>query len=150
MIEIAVRGSDVPALVDDQWADLTRYTWKLRNGYAIRSAKGEKIAMHHVVMGATPSFGMVRDHINRNRLDNREVNLRWVTRAENNRNRNAAAKNRTGFRGVRFCQAKGQYLATIQTGGKAVFRKWYDDPVAANDDLVALRPSIFPTSTEAA
>lgn len=151
MTQLAVRGADRPALVDDRYEHLARYQWKLdRNGYVIRSAKGRKIMLHHVVMAEAPSAGLVRDHINRDKLDNRLCNLRWVSRADNNRNRSAASRNATGFRGVRLDPASGRYLARIQTGGVAVVREWFDTPEAANDHLTAVRRTIFPVSNEAA
>lgn len=58
------------------------------------------------------------DHINRNPEDNRIVNLREATRAENNRN--AKKKNRTGFRGVSLHES-GKYMSKIRNGEKSIY-----------------------------
>jgi hypothetical protein len=43
----------------------------------------------------------VVDHINRNPHDNHHTNLRWLTQAENCRNKNIASNNTSGITGVR-------------------------------------------------
>jgi hypothetical protein len=53
--------------------------------------------LHHDIIGKPP-IGMMVDHINRNKLDNRKCNLRFVTRSQNNQNRKTKATN--GFIGV--------------------------------------------------
>lgn len=51
-------------------------------------------------MGAAKGDNQI-DHINRNRLDNRKQNLRFVTWSENQMNRGTLkTNNTTGFRGV--------------------------------------------------
>lgn len=74
------------AIVDDHWFDrLSRYQWQCtKDGYACMS--GRKHVYMHRLVAATPT-GLEADHINRNRLDNQEHNLRNVTHAENIKNR---------------------------------------------------------------
>lgn len=149
MIELTVVGANAPALVDACWAHLSRYRWRLdKGGYVIRRAKGQRIYLHQVVLPGDFYPALVRDHINRDKMDNRSANLRWVTPAENAQNTSAHGRNRTGFRGVRFDVQKGQYLARVQHKGRAVLRKWFDDPVEANAFLVAHRGSLLPASVE--
>lgn len=69
--------------VEDKW--VTNHVWSLnssKGGYAInRNLK----KLHHNIVGKPPK-GLVTDHINRDRLDNRRENLRFITNAENIRN----------------------------------------------------------------
>jgi Demerecviridae HNH endonuclease len=57
------------------------------------------------------------DHINGDRADNRIVNLRLATGAQNQANRTARKDSKTGLRGVRFDKKTGKFSAQIQVGG---------------------------------
>lgn len=99
------------AIVDDiDYDNITRYKWQF-NGYAYRTIKaGNKrrsLRMHRFVMGEAP-VGMVTDHINGNKLDNRRNNLRFVTKSMNTMNYYAKSKKKNAkYRGV-FCIEKDQ------------------------------------------
>ena len=56
------------------------------------------------------------DHINRNTLDNRIENLRKVTTAQNNTNKNRYKNNTTGYAGI--YEENGRYAATVFHNGK--------------------------------
>lgn len=56
------------------------------------------ISLHRTLMN--PPDDMVVDHINGNGLDNRRVNLRICTRAQNNHNKKKMGSNTSGFVGV--------------------------------------------------
>ena len=92
-------GLSIPldVIVDDDFyqTKLSWYPWHIqRNGYVAtflyHEGKPSKvILLHRMIMKDvphSPEFTQV-DHINRNKRDNRRVNLRWVTRQENLINR---------------------------------------------------------------
>lgn len=86
----------------------------------------------HVVFfymtGCWPAAEM--DHINRDTLDDRWVNLREATRFQNGANKRSANKNsKTGFRGVR---PKGRrYEASIYRHGERKILGCFDTPQEA-------------------
>jgi hypothetical protein len=113
------------ALVDAaDFAWLNQWKWHAAAGgggreYAIRSSSAQDgectkfVKMHRQIIGA--ARGVIVDHINGDPLDNRRLNLRTCTQAENLWNRPATRSSATGFKGVRF--AAGAYRAEIMCAG---------------------------------
>lgn len=118
------------ALVDGDYDGeyLSSFRWHLNdNGYVIRKStlsfdgfNGINIYLHREV--CRPLGGHWVDHINRNKLDNRTINLRSVPPSVNARNRSQSpvARSKPGFRGVaisspgRFrLRFKGEYLGVF-------------------------------------
>lgn len=76
MIEIVVAGSARPALVDDDFAHLQRYRWRISNNWkGVVFRYGEKrVKLSHAIAGVPPrGFGVVHD--NGDLMDFRRFNL---------------------------------------------------------------------------
>ena len=89
------------------------YCWrKSTNGYIVEhhSQNGQHIFnyMHRLITNAPK--GMMVDHINHNKSDNRKSNLRVCTHAQNSRNMRPH-KNRVS--GVYWCESRKKYVAQI-------------------------------------
>ena len=96
--------------------DIYKKGWYLNSyGYAIRTIKinGKKrnIYFHHLVLPAKK--GLDVDHINRDKLDNRVSNLRYVTRSQNILNMCEKSNNTSGQRGVSFDNRRNRWRAYI-------------------------------------
>ncbi len=93
------------ALIDkeDEWL-LEKFSWRLDSrGYIATSIcfnKTKHVLLHRVILGVND--GYFTDHINRNKLDNRKINLRIVTQELNAQNRNLNSNNTSGYRGVSY------------------------------------------------
>jgi hypothetical protein len=113
------------AIVDDEdFEYLNQYKWYCSfYGYAVRDEGGRKnkkaIPMHRFLNG-TPS-GLVTDHINRNKLDNRKVNLRSVTGSQNCTNRGLNKNNVSGHKGVIWRKDIRRWSARIKTNYKEIY-----------------------------
>lgn len=59
--------------------------------------------MHRFIMGALDDPSIFIDHKNENGLDNRTGNLRKCTRSQNGMNRGSQANNKSGQKGVLYC-----------------------------------------------
>lgn len=99
---------------DHRFDDLSRFKWYKRSGYAylLIDVAGSRIitdlSMHRLITKC-PS-GMVVDHINRDKLDNRDENLRVVTQREN-----------TWNRGKRKTKTTSRYIGVHRIGRKRRF-----------------------------
>ena len=74
--------------------------------------------MHRSLMGATSD--QLVDHINHDGLDNRRMNLRVCSKAENQRNQRRNSRNTTGYKGVCYDKERGKFAANIQVDGHQI------------------------------
>lgn len=72
------------------------------------------------------------DHINKIKIDNRIINLREVTRSENQQNRVIPVTNKSGFRGVYWHKSVGKWCASIKLNNKNYHLGYYDTPEEAS------------------
>lgn len=102
------------AIIDKENSFFDKYNWSLDGrGYAHAYIKGKEAKLHHLVIGK-PVFPLVTDHINRNKLDNRKENLRFVERKVNQINIDKPVTNKSGILGVHWDDSRRKWLAQIR------------------------------------
>ncbi len=110
-------------LVDNVlYSKLSKFTWGISDrGYAWRTSREHKtIYMHRQIMRAGPSD--LVDHINGNKLDNRKVNLRKASNAQNIWNsKSHRSWKKIPFKGVTFCRLTDKYKAEITKNKKRYY-----------------------------
>ncbi len=117
---------DIPKIESRKWRLIGR-------GYVGTHAKQTRSTqlLHHFIVGYPPEGRQV-DHINRNKLDNRKVNLRLATSSQNNANVGLRKSNTSGFKGVSFCKRSHKYEARIHYQGKRYRLGYFDDSKEAS------------------
>lgn len=111
------------ALVDDEdFERLSRFRWHFDgDGYPnsherLGVNRSRVVRMAREVLGLEPGDGLIADHINRDKLDNRKQNLRVVTVAESAQNRGPRKRSRSRFRGVNYVAPSGKWIARVRLG----------------------------------
>jgi hypothetical protein len=86
--------------------------------YAVRSSRTGRrtIQLHRIIMGEPE--GLEVDHRDGNGLNNRRVNLRIATRAQNGKNQRTPRNNVSGFKGVYWDSRKSRWRAQITADGR--------------------------------
>ena len=113
-----------PFIIDlDDLERVKMYTWnENKRGYIVKS--DGLIRLHQFIKGKTPN-GMVIDHKDRNKLNNRKSNLEFKTQLDNTKNRTVNKNNDFGVSGVHKSNRKDKpYEATLGANGK-IFKKQY-------------------------
>lgn len=94
-----------------------------RNQYKIIAICGENYYAHRLAWllghGHDPGDNEI-DHINCNKSDNRLVNLRLSTHAENLRNKGISSRNTSGYKGVFWRSDRCKWRACISVDGKRI------------------------------
>lgn len=93
------------------------------DGYVFYRKNGKTKALHRYLMN-TPK-GMVVDHINGNKLDNRKNNLRNCTVTENNHNYSVKWNNTSGIKGIK--KHKNGWIVHQYFNKKYIYLGYYND-----------------------
>jgi hypothetical protein len=130
-------GNNLIAWISPEDEELCMLSWQARSGglkktyyYAVNRVhvgKNQKTEtfMHNLVwermMGGPVPIGYLVDHINRDKLDNRRINLRLATRSQNEANKaKRVSKSSSRYKGVTFTKStlKKPWRATITNNKK--------------------------------
>jgi hypothetical protein len=139
-----VSDSDYPALVE--------HLWHLSpDGYVCRYTQDEgTVAMHRQILGLSHGDGLEGDHVNGDPLDNRRVNLRVATRAQNQQNRRSCGtrNGRSRYRGVSFCRQTSKWKATVVIDGQQHWIGRFHREEDAADAVAAFRRRHMPFAVD--
>ena len=135
---------DKQTIVDaDDYEELNRFKWHVSKGYAIRYKKingVRKTFYMHREVNKTQA-GLITDHINRDKLDNRKVNLRSVNHMINILNTGLSSNNTSGYKRLSWDKRSESWRIRISKslplkGEVTVYRKLLKDKDDAIDALL--------------
>ncbi len=133
------------AIVDDDAYDLlAQIHWTANRRYnadnkydAVHNKRFGKSVKHYRMarLIMNPPAHLQIDHINRNTLDNRRINLRLVTNQQNQFNRKLSKSNTSGFKGVSFQpqHSTKPWRAFINIGKKKKHIGYFSTPIEAGE-----------------
>lgn len=125
-----VDGSDYEYLNQWKWHSMKGYA--ARKDYSLGKSNPVYIYMHRLLAN-TPE-GMITDHINGDKLDNRRSNLRQCTKSQNAMNTGIRKDNKSGYKGVHKNHPKANskpWKSEIKVNGKRIFLGYFDDAATA-------------------
>ncbi len=113
------------------------YFWRVGgDGYAVCRFPGVRktMLMHKIITVAASNVEV--DHINHDPRDNRCLNLRVCTKAQNQYNRKVRKNNKSGVKGVHWCKDRNKWRASIGGGkfGKTIAIGYFADK---NEAIIA-------------
>lgn len=92
-----------------------RWNFSSSNGYVTSGCGKGQLLLHRVVINAKD--GEIVDHINRDRLDCRNDNLRISTKSQNSANGSIRRNNTSGVIGVWFNKLNSKWVAELKING---------------------------------
>lgn len=116
--ETIIDTEDIPKISAHKWH-------KMSGGYAMSRINGKLIFLHHLIVGREK--GLIVDHINRNRLDNRKENLRIATYSENIINGGLRCDNTSGVKGVSWAKHRKTWHVRLVKDKKCMYNGWFID-----------------------
>lgn len=133
-VEVYTVKGDMFLVDTDDYEKIKEKCWHMtKHGY-ISTHEGKKEIKLHRFITNCPS-GMLVDHINQNKADNRKCNLRIVNHSQNNMNKPIQKNNTTSATGVFFRKANKKWIAKITIKGIS----YYLGSFALKEDAIVAR-----------
>lgn len=144
-IRLRRSGGFVWAHLDGGDVPLVRgYYWSVHSGGYVHCV-GSGLYIHRLIIAAPE--GLLVDHKDGDRLNNRRRNLRIVDPAGNAENlTRVRSDSSTGIRGVGPCKFTGRWIARVKKEGKYVFCKRFDTLEEAAAAVQEARREFMPLS----
>jgi len=137
---ISLTQGKVALVSNKDYEMLSKYKWRVINYrnvcYAFRSIRIGKnvinIRMHREILGLKRGDKKQVDHINHNGLDNRRINLRQCTNAENHHNQRKFLHNCSSmYKGVSWYERDKKWQSLIRFNNKRIFLGKFDSEIEA-------------------
>lgn len=130
---IPVSGTDRYALVDPWNSFVQRHSWCMSgDGYPHtrlgRDRNGKDVLIHMHTLIVAPPPGVTIDHVNRDRLDCREANMRLASKQEQLWNQGLRRNNTSGFKGVSWIVGRQRWGAQIKTPDGRHLMRYFHTP----------------------
>jgi predicted RNA methylase len=131
MKELPVKWNRLTKVDDEDYERFKNFRWHFAgNGYVARTVERfTTIFLHDEIM--KPPVGFQVDHIDRDKLNNQQSNLRVCTRSQNVQNSNLRSTNTSGYRGVFFENNTDKWVARITKDYRKRFLGRFDTAVDA-------------------
>ena len=130
IIESKVYGIIIVKIDKNDLEKCSKLTWHYAKNkdskYIQTRIKGKMIKLHRYIMNINNS-NLVVDHINRNPLDNRKLNLRICSYKENSFNKSIRVDNTSGIPGVSFHKTNKKWRAKIKYNNLTIHLGYFED-----------------------
>jgi hypothetical protein len=111
----------------DDYNKIKKYSWyENEDGYLMSRINYKLVRLHRFIMNVKDSKMLV-DHINHDTLDNRKINLRIVTRSQNNMNKGLSSNNDSGIAGVRWDENRMKWTAYITINYNRMYLGYFNN-----------------------
>jgi hypothetical protein len=96
---------------------INKHSWYFANtGYPTARINKKLVSLHKILLFENK----IVDHINKNKLDNRLCNLRYVTKSQNMMNCYRRLTNTTGYKGVHYHKRTNSYYVHLTLNYKHI------------------------------
>jgi len=121
------------AIVDvEDVGKIKDYKWHTSSkNYAETWIEGKRALIQHVIMDIEQNKHKQIDHIDRDKLNNRKLNLRFCTQGENKRNGGIYKNNTSGFKGVGWREKRKKWEVRIGANRKVIFLGYFENKTDA-------------------
>lgn len=110
----------------DKYNDITKHSWHMHsNGYVECRINKKVVLLHRLVLN-TYDKNIKVDHINRNKFDCRNYNLRIVSNSQNQINKKKMSNNTSGYVGVCWDKSRDKWHVMISFNNKNINLGRYD------------------------
>lgn len=119
MVKILLTKGKSTIIDDDDFERISKYKCYFKDegtGYAATTINYKTVRLHRIIMNAPKNMEV--DHINKNTLDNRKVNLRLCTKQQNQYNAKIRKDNISGYKGVNYKTQNKKWRAYVRKDGK--------------------------------
>lgn len=103
MKEIHLKNNLITLVSDEDYDLVKNYNWRINRNCVYATIDGKMIRIHHHILGK-PKYGLIIDHINKDFLDNRRENLRFITLSHSNQKTRKTKK--TQYIGIYYNEKK--------------------------------------------
>jgi len=112
-IKLGGKLGGIALINPDDYDLVSQYSWhQNKKGYANTSINNKTFGMHRLLMGSPK--GLVIDHINHIKLDNRRENLRILTNERNSKHQKKKKGSITKYKGVTYDKKRNKYSVFIR------------------------------------
>lgn len=115
--------NNIPAIIDLEDLEKIKYSrWHITKQGYVRDNNHKYLHNRIINFVGNPKY-LVIDHINRNVLDNRKINLRIISQKQNIHNRTELSKGISGIKNINYESSRNKWRVVKYIDGKCIVKR---------------------------